>query len=285
MQKNNIIPNSDDIWRPSIKVINSLSQNEFIEEDVTVTAKKYGSGFLNGDDVLLMDRIYNGNEINITRKSKLIGSFHCSFENLHLYPFDSETCTMDIQVVGNAYLFTKLIPKNIKYQGPQSLANYIIRGDNKFKRGFKNGKYGIEVEIGLSRKLTSIFMVTYLPTIVINIINQATNYFEGTIFSGDIVKVNLSSMMVLSALYISVSSSLPATASIKYVEIWLLFSFIYPFVIVLTQTFIQRNKVGKITPEKVTRVRVAEIIAMYLVPTCGVLFAIIYFWFGLYGMG
>ena len=115
-------------------------------------------------------------------------------------------------------------------------------GENKFRRAFKNGKKGLAVEIKLGRKLTSIFMVTYLPTIVINIINQATNYFEGTIFSGDIVKVNLTSMMVLSAIYVSVSSSLPSTAAIKNVEIWLLFSFIYPFLIVLTQTFIQRSK-------------------------------------------
>ena len=145
-------------------------------------------------------------------------------------------------------------------------------------------------------------MVTYLPTIVINIINQATNYFEGTIFSGDIVKVNLTSMMVLSAIYVSVSSSLPATASIKNVEIWLLFSFIYPFLIVLTQTFIQRSKLRqsiedakvKVFPVhqeeeslkyRMIRVRVGEVIAKYLIPVFGVLFVIIYFCYGLYGMG
>ena len=132
-QENNIIPNFEDIWRPTIKVMNSLSRNEFIEDDVTVTAKKYGSGLLNGDDLLLKDHIFIGTEINITRNSKHLGSFHCTFDNLAKYPFDTETCSLDTQVSGNAYRFTKLIPKTIKYRGPQSLANYIIKGDIKFK--------------------------------------------------------------------------------------------------------------------------------------------------------
>ena len=158
----------------------------------------------------------------------------------------------------------------------------------------------MQVTIRLGRQFSSIFMVTYLPTILINIISQATNYFEGTKFSGDIIKVNLSSMMVLAALYISISGSLPVTASVKYVEIWLLFNFLYPFIIVLTQTFIQNckskatsiNMVTQVFPVEnswkhkvlsgVTGERVGEIFAKYLLPGCGVLFAFTYFSVGLY---
>ena len=96
--KSNIIPNFDEIWIPNIKVVNSLHQHDFTEDDITVTAKKHGPGFLNGDDVLLMDKIYNGNEINITRENKRTGAFHCSFNNLAMYPFDTEICHMDLQV-------------------------------------------------------------------------------------------------------------------------------------------------------------------------------------------
>ena len=137
-------------------------------------------------------------------------------------------------------------------------------------------------------------MVTYLPTIILNVINQVTNCFEGTIFSGDIIKVNLTSMMVLSALYISVSNSLPATASVKYVDIWLIFSLIYPFLIVFTQTFIQKNKTLKskkstvwpaeessIRTNKLNRVRAGEMVAYYWIPGIGLIFTIIYFCVGL----
>ena len=32
--------------------------------------------------------------------------------------------------------------------------------------------------MGLSRKVYSIFMVTYLPTVLMNLVNQATNYIR-----------------------------------------------------------------------------------------------------------
>ena len=98
------------------------------------------------------------------------------------------------------------------------------------------------MKLKTSRSIGSIFLVTYLPTILINIINQATNHFDNEKYFDAIVSVNLTSMMVLSALYISVSESLPNTAYVKYVEIWLLASLIYPFLIVIIHTFIQANR-------------------------------------------
>merc|ERR1711893_349145 len=73
----------------------------------------------------------------------------------------------------------------------------------------------VRVEIKLVRDFPSIFIVTYLPTILMNIINQATNYLANPEFLEAIITVNITCMMVLSALYISVSNSLPATSTIK----------------------------------------------------------------------
>ena len=94
----------------------------------------------------------------------------------------------------------------------------------------------IEVELG--RDFTSIFTITYLPTILMNIINQATNYLDNTEHLELIITVNITSLMVLSALYISVSNSLPATSDIKHVDIWLLFSLFIPFCFVLLNILI-----------------------------------------------
>lgn len=102
------------------------------------------------------------------------------------------------------------------------------------------------MEVKLGRDFPSIFIVTYLPTILMNIINQATNYLANPEFLEAIITVNITCMMVLSALYISVSNSLPATSTIKIVDIWLLFSLIFPFFIILINillyTIRKRNK-------------------------------------------
>ena len=91
---------------------------------------------------------------------------------------------------------------------------------------FKFGKYEVTnitfqtkgqlaiVEITLGRSLLSSLLTVHMPTLIINIINQATTYFGNENFD-TIVTVNLSSMMVLSALLVSVSNSLPPTTYIK----------------------------------------------------------------------
>ena len=132
-----------------------------------------------------------------------------------------------------------------------------------------------------------------------NVINQMTNYIKGDDIFGDVIMVNLTCMMVLSALYISVSNSLPITSSIKYVEIWLLFSLAYPFFVVSIQIWIQKCKMEKIANDKVTpvlsltenkwrqkineatKVMIGEIIAKYVIPGFGIIFTIIYFCIGL----
>ena len=50
--------------------------------------------------------------------------------------------------------------------------------------------------------------------------------------------VNLTSLLVLTTLFISVSGALPPTAYVKMIDIWLIFSQLIPFFEVLIHTFI-----------------------------------------------
>ena len=45
-----------------------------------------------------------------------------------------------------------------------------------------------------------------------------------------IVTVNLTSLLVLTTLFISVSSSLPQTAYVKMVDVWLIFAQVVPWI-------------------------------------------------------
>ena len=95
------------------------------------------------------------------------------------------------------------------------------------------GIQGIKISVYLGRNLLSIIMVTYLPTLLINIINQATNYISSNLKYDIIITVNITSMMVLTSIYLSVSNSLTATANIKPIETWLLFNLAYPFMVII----------------------------------------------------
>merc|ERR1719242_2777581 len=72
-----------------------------------------------------------------------------------------------------------------------------------------------------------------------NIINQFSNYIKGEDKYSMIYTINITCMMVLASVYLSVSSSLPVTLNIKPIEFWLLFNLFWPFLIIISNVVIQ----------------------------------------------
>ena len=79
-------------------------------------------------------------------------------------------------------------------------------------------------------------LTVYLPSVLILAIVYAANYFKPFFFES-IISVNLTSQLVLTTLFISVSSSLPPTSYIKMIDIWLIFNLIVPFVYMIIHTY------------------------------------------------
>merc|ERR1712013_272247 len=100
------------------------------------------------------------------------------------------------------------------------------------------------VFVVLGRRFLSNFLTIYLPTILLNIIGHTTVYFKAFFFEA-IISVNLTVMLVLTTMFISVSNALPKTSYVKMVDIFLIASLVVPFVEVLLQTYIEylRGKV------------------------------------------
>ena len=67
----------------------------------------------------------------------------------------------------------------------------------------------------------------YVPSILLNIIGHITNYFKPFYFESAI-SVNLTVMLVLTNMFISVVAGLPVTTYIKMIDIWLLFNLTIP---------------------------------------------------------
>ena len=162
-------------------------------------------------------------------------NFICSFGNISLYPFDTESCQILFEYTGITHL-VDLIPGDLLIH-PSSFGDYkVFRGGNYI---YKSGENSVAFNITLGRNFQSIFLVTYLPTILMNIINQATNYITVPGKYEFIVTVNVTCMMVLSSVYLSVAWSLPGTANIKPVEVWLLFNLGYPLLVIIVNVMLQ----------------------------------------------
>ena len=167
--------------------------------------------------------------------------FICNFDSTS-YPFGrAANCKIDFYLQGVSNSLTQLQPRLID-KGPLEFGQYLVEKWTIESAVDESVGKIVAIRLFLSRKLGSIFMVTYLPTILMNIVNQATNYIRMT--SSDdkyslIYTINITCMMVLASVYLSVSSSLPSTAYIKPVEVWLLFNLAYPILVMLSNIFLQ----------------------------------------------
>ena len=64
---------------------------------------------------------------------------------------------------------------------------------------------GLEVEVLIRRRLLSIFLTVFVPTLLLNIIGHTSNFFEKFFFEA-IISLNVTVMLVLTTMFISILS-------------------------------------------------------------------------------
>ena len=222
------------IWTPSLTFSIKSDPTKSLEVDRQIRIEKKGHAFMDGGlEHIQANESYPGSENPITLDVRKQGDFFCEFNNIVSYPFDTEECSVSFYISGSKNNLTKLKPVlPIGNVGPSSVGQYSVQGWT-----IVEDRGGLKFTVRLGRDLYRIFMITYLPTIVMNLINQATNYSKNNY---DLVMtVNITCMMVLASIYVSVSNSLPLTAGMKIIDYWLLFNLVYPAMVIAINIFLQ----------------------------------------------
>merc|ERR1712218_344352 len=119
---------------------------------------------------------------------------------------------------------------------------------NLGKTTFVNDKEGIRMVIVMKRKITSEMMTTYFPSLLLTAITFATTFFKPFFFEAAL-SVNLTTMLVMTTIFISKMEGLPPTSDIKMIDVWLVLCQIYPFVEVVLLTAMEYQK-GEKNDEK-----------------------------------
>ena len=101
---------------------------------------------------------------------------------------------------------------------------------------------GLQMVISMKRKITSEMMTTYFPTLLLTAITFATTFFKPFFFEVAL-SVNLTTMLVMTTIFMSKMEGLPPTSDIKMIDIWLVLCQMIPFaeVILLTAMEYQRQ--------------------------------------------
>ena len=138
---------------------------------------------------------------------------------------------------------------------------------------------GMKVVLSLQRRYHHHLFTTFIPTFGLMIMCQSTLYLRADHFktkSG----VTLTTMLVMYTLYQSVSITLPPTAFIKMIDIWLIFGLVMPFCVFFLLVIIDHlpaPRPGETDISKLSQIRKVMVIFSHVVlPIVILLFAVSY---------
>ena len=127
----------------------------------------------------------------------------------------------------------RLIPKELNMLENVDLTLFFIEGWNLDFRNQTKPRDRIWMTMSLKRKIMSEMMTTYLPSILLMMITFATTFFK-PVYVEAALTVNLTNMLVMTTIFISVMERLPTTSYLKMIDLWLIFCQLIPFTEVIT---------------------------------------------------
>merc|ERR1712083_971261 len=106
---------------------------------------------------------------------------------------------------------------------------------------FGKTKQGISMVVVMKRKLISELMTTYFPSLLLTAITFATTFFKPFFFEAAL-SVNLTTMLVMTTIFISKMEGSPPTSDVKMIDIWLVLCQMVPFAEVVLLTAMEYNR-------------------------------------------
>lgn len=217
------------IWTPRVVFENTDTNKEILQEEFSLFIEQLISKGKNSQLSETREAlVFNGSENNILLAATLAQEFHCEY-TLNNFPFDVQRCSIRIAIAKELSDFVELIPNsgtNLEYLANRDLIQFRVTDEVMTL----TNEGDVIITITLKRNFHYHLATTYLPStclvlaaLMVLFIDQ--KHFEVTLM------VALTSMLVMYTLYQGVSNSLPKTAYLKLIDIWLIFGLIMPFAV------------------------------------------------------
>ena len=184
----------------------------------------YRSGVEEADE----REIFKGSENRLTLNQTYTHEFQCVYD-LEMYPFDKQECSINMTTTGLDRAMMELFPKKLLMEQASDMTLYNMVEWTLTYRNENVKKEGIWMTIVLRRKIMSEMLTTYLPSALLMMITFATTFFKPFFFEAAL-SVNLTNMLVMTTIFISVMEKLPLTSYPKMIDYWLIFCQLVPFV-------------------------------------------------------
>ena len=126
-----------------------------------------------------------------------------------------------------------LHPENLNMTQPKDMTLFKIT--SIILENASHPKTGIHMKITMKRKIMSEIMTTYFPSLLLMMITYATTFFKPFFFEAAL-SVNLTTMLVMTTIFISKMEGLPPTSATKMIDYWLILCQLVPFAQVVLLT-------------------------------------------------
>ena len=250
------------LWLPEV-IYENTDQKESTrlgvdwEWKTRVIVDRKGNGILTGLETIDETEIFEGNGNSLVMAQTYTHKFQCIYD-LKKYPFDTQSCSIKMAVGPLDWTSVRLIPDQLHMNQTLDMPIFKIVNWHLNQEKYGNERMTLNMNLVLKRKLTSELMTTYFPTLLLTAITFATTFFKPFFFEAAL-SVNLTTMLVMTTIFISKMESLPPTSDIKMIDIWLIFCQIFPFVEVVLLTAMEYQREENIEPRsEVTLVKSAS---------------------------
>ena len=146
--------------------------------------------------------------------------------------------TLDLKTV-------TLHPDKLWLEQEKDMTLFQITNHRLIFTNSSNPKQGMKMIVVMKRKIMSEIMTTYFPSILLTLITFATTFFKRIYFEASL-SVNLTTMLVMTTIFISKMEGLPPTSEIKMIDLWLVLCQLVPFIEVILVTAIEFHNVEKV---------------------------------------
>ena len=242
--KNNLIKPEEagSIWFPNFIFENTHNKRRsMIDKKSIMYILRKGDGQLSDIQYLENKYIYHGDFNAILYERYYHETFDCHY-HLHWYPFDTQVCYIDIKPASELEEIIHFQAENFEYKGPIDITEFTLKAISMEDVGDM-----LRVTIIIQRKLLSLVLRIFIPTIILNIIGHMSNYYKDSNFVG-LMTLNVTVTLVLTTMFLSISTRLPPTAYIKMIDVWLLFNLFKPFIDIIVNTYIENLRDIRKTP-------------------------------------
>ena len=139
-----------------------------------------------------------------------------------------QTCFVEMSIQEKEKTKVQLVPDKLEMFQKTTMAIFFFTHVTLTYKNESSFDEGIHLVLRMKRIITSEMMTTYLPTALLLLITYSTTFFKPCFFEAAL-SVNLTTMLVMTTIFISKMESLPQTSYMKMIDIWLILCQLAPF--------------------------------------------------------